>query len=120
MSILVKQNFHISNPTFCSSKQDLENKTQVTEKKDSDKKLMYSLIGLGTIALGALAYKHFKKVPKNANTDIKKIIDKNIKVKDLTEAEKEKLIKELQAKTDNPDTKTTIRKLIESGDWDNL
>lgn len=38
----------------------------------------------------------------------------------MTAEEKEKLIKELQAKTDNPVTKDEIRKLIENGEWDNL
>ena len=36
------------------------------------------------------------------------------------DAEKEKLIRELQAKTENPETKAEIRKLIESGEWDKL
>ena len=34
--------------------------------------------------------------------------------------EKEKLIKELQAKTDDPDVKAEIRKLVENGEWDKL
>ena len=43
-----------------------------------------------------------------------------IEVKILTDEEKEKLIKELQAKTDDPDVKAEIRKLVENGEWDKL
>ena len=93
------------------------------EKKTDEKKSVSPtkvLIGLGAagaIALGILAAKgKFKKNPNN----IKDIIGKDPKVDKLTEEEKLKLIKELQAKTDNPDTKETIKKLVESGEWDKL
>ena len=93
------------------------------EKKPDEKKSVSTtkvLIGLGAagaIALGILAAKgKFKKKPNN----IKDIIGKETKVEKLTEEEKLKLIKELQAKTDNPDTKETIRKLVENGEWDKL
>ena len=94
------------------------------EKKSDEKKSVSTtkvLIGLGAagaIALGILAAKgKFKKKPTN---NIKDIIGKDPKVEKLTEEEKLKLIKELQAKTDNPDTKETIRKLVENGEWDKL
>lgn len=93
------------------------------EKKTDEKKSVSTtkvLIGLGAagaIALGILAAKgKFKKKPNN----IKDIIGKDPKVDKLTEEEKLKLIKELQAKTDNPDTKETIKKLVENGEWDKL
>ena len=48
-------------------------------------------------------------------SEIKKFTARN-----LSDEEKEKLIKELQAKTDDPDVKAEIRKLVENGEWDKL
>ena len=92
------------------------------EKKDSGKKSISSKVVLSTLAaagLVTLAAVCLKSKNKK-KPDIKKLTDKVIKVKDMTPEEKEKFIKELQAKTDNPNTKEEIRKLVESGQWDNL
>ena len=108
----VNTNFYSTTPQRTKNNND---------KKSSDKLLMYSLAGIGIIALGILIAKgHLKSNKKAPIEDIKKNINNNIKIKDLSESEKEKLIKELQAKTDNPETKSLIRRLIENGEWDNL
>lgn len=43
-----------------------------------------------------------------------------IDVTKLSEAEREKFIREQQAKTDDPDMKAEIRRLVESGLWNDL
>ena len=89
------------------------------EKKDtkSSTKVLIGLGAVGLTALGILAAKgKFKKKPKT----VKDIIGKDPKIEKLTKEEMEKLIKELQSKTDNPDTKAEIRKLVECGEWDKL
>lgn len=105
-----------------SFKQNSDNSVKEPQhSKSNNKSLIYSLVGLGVIALGALAYKKYKK--GKPEQILKKEIKENINKKNLanlTEAEKEKLIKELQTKTDNPDTKAVIRKLVENGEWDKL
>lgn len=97
----------------------LENKTN---KKSNDKKKISPKVILSTLALaGVTTFAIVKLKGKGKkNPDIKSLAGKGIKVKDMTPEEKEKFIKELQAKTDNPSTKEEIRKLIESGEWDNL
>lgn len=79
----------------------------------SSKTLAVSLTALGVASLALLALKNKKK--STPMSEIKKFAGKN-----LSEEEKEKLIKELQTKTDNPDVKAEIRKLIENGEWDKL
>lgn len=80
----------------------------------SSKVLVASLTALGAAALAFVVLKNKKKKDLPVS-EIKKYATKN-----LTAEEKEKLIKELQAKTDNPYVKEEIRKLIENGEWDKL
>lgn len=95
----------------------LADERQKEEKRVSKKVVLTGLGALGAVGLGIMLAKgKFKKKPD----DVKKIIGKDPRVEKLTEEEKLKLIKELQAKTDNPDTKETIRKLVENGEWDKL
>ena len=95
-----------------------------TKDKDNKNKSISSKVVLSTLAaagLATLAVICLKgKGKKNKPSDIKSIASKSPKVKNMTSEEKEKLIKDLQAKTDNPATKDEIRRLIESGEWDNL
>ena len=79
----------------------------------SSKALAVSLTALGLASLGLLAVKNKKK--SMPVSEIKKLTARN-----LSDEEKEKLIKELQAKTDDPDVKAEIRKLVENGEWDKL
>ena len=79
----------------------------------SSKALAVSLTALGVASLGLLAVKNKKK--SMPVSEIKKFTARN-----LSDEEKEKLIKELQAKTDDPDVKAEIRKLVENGEWDKL
>ena len=94
-----------------------EDKKSRNEKNKLSSKVVLSglaLLGVTTLAIIKLKGKGSK------GNDIKSLAGKKIKVKGMTPEEKEKLIKELQSKTDNPATKEEIRKLIESGEWDNL
>ena len=112
MSISINTNY--STPAVFKSSP----KTPETKEKPIDsQKLLIGLGAVGLTVLGILAAKgKFKKKPKS----VKDIIGKDPKVEKLTKEEMEKLIKELQAKTDNPDTKDEIRKLVECGEWDKL
>lgn len=119
MSIKINNISHNTIPVF---RNNFAQNNQKTKNTDNDnKKLLYSLAGLGVIALSTFAFiKTRKKTLKpNVQEEIKNCIKKT-NIKNLTEAEREKLIKELQAKTDNPDTKAEIRKLVENGEWDKL
>ena len=75
----------------------------------SSKALAVSLTALGVASLGLLALKNKKK--SMPVSEIKKFTARN-----LSDEEK----KELQAKTDDPDVKAEIRKLVENGEWDKL
>lgn len=112
MSISINTNY--STPTVFKS---TPKEPQPKEKPVDSKKILIGLGAAGVTVLGILAAKgKFKKKPKT----IKDIIGKDPKVEKLTKEEMEKLIKELQSKTDNPDTKEEIRKLVECGEWDKL
>lgn len=108
-----------SNPIFKAERPILSQ--QNTDKKESYKKenvVLGGLVALGVAAAVVLALRN-----KKTKTDIVKVKELAVekqKVKNMTDAEKEKLIRELQAKTENPETKAEIRKLIESGEWDKL
>lgn len=89
------------------------------ENKPVSPKVVLAVLGAaGVTAAAVLALKN-KKKPSIQN-EIKRITGKNPQTQNLTPEEKEKLIKELQAKTDNPEVKAEIRKLIENGEWDKL
>lgn len=70
------------------------------------------------VATAAILAVRAKKKP--TIEQIKQMTGKNSHIANLTAEEKEKLIKELQAKTDDMDVKAEIRKLIENGEWDKL
>ncbi len=116
MTISVNDVTQIKALNFTSGRSD--NKKSDNKKEVSSKVVYSTLAAVGITALSIIALK--KKGGKNNPSDIKKIKGQTLKVKDMTAEEKEKLIKELQAKTDNPVTKDEIRKLIENGEWDNL
>ena len=89
------------------------------DKPDINKKvLMGGLAALGVTALAITLLKKKKRL--NNNQTAKDIIKENCKTTNMSEEEKEKLIRKLQEKTDNPDVKEEIRKLVESGEWDKL
>ncbi len=94
-----------------------EEKTQKEKRNISPKIVFSTLAAAGITTAAVLALKNKKNLNIN---EIKKITGKNPITQNLTPEEKEKLIKELQAKTDNPEVKTEIRKLIENGEWDRL
>ncbi len=91
---------------------------QRENKTVSPKVVLAVLVAAGVTAAAVLAVKR-KKKPSIQN-EIKRITGKNPQIQNLTPEEKEKLIKELQAQTDNPEVKAEIRKLIENGEWDKL
>ena len=94
----------------------IPSKVKDEERKPEEKpmvSLAVSLTALGVASLGLLALKNKKK--SMPVSEIKKFTARN-----LSDEEKEKLIKELQAKTDDPDVKAEIRKLVENGEWDKL
>ncbi len=76
-----------------------------------------ALAAIGVTAAAILAVRAKKKPTIE---QIKQMTGKNSHIANLTAEEKEKLIKELQAKTDDMDVKAEIRKLIENGEWDKL
>lgn len=116
MSIRIEQISPIQFQAATSSVQTKE--TEKSQKKSvSSKVVLGALAATGVTALAILAIKN-KKKPNTSK--VEKIIGKNPKTQNLTEIEKEKLIKELQAQTDNPEVKEEIRKLIENGEWDKL
>ena len=90
-----------------------------TEDKKSTTTSKVVLGGLAALGITAAVYLALRKKSSAANK-VKGITGKDPKVEKLTDAEKEKLIKELQAKTDDPDVKAEIRKLVENGEWDKL
>lgn len=89
------------------------------ENKTVSSKVVLAVLGAaGITAAAVLAVKRKKKY--SIQNEIKRITGKNFQTQNLTPEEKEKLIKELQLKTDNPEVKAEIRKLIENGEWDKL
>ena len=92
-----------------------------TDKKEvSTPKIVLSALALAGITTLAIVKIKGKK-SGGKKPDLKNLAGKTTKkVKDMTCEEKEKFIKDLQAKTNNPATKEEIRKLVESGEWDNL
>ena len=89
----------------------------VQESKNISPKAVFTFLAAAGAAAAILISAKKKKTPVE---QIKKITGKNPPVETLTTEEKEKLIKELQTKTDNPEVKAEIRKLIENGEWDKL
>ena len=100
----------VKTETYIPSKVKDEERKPEEKPMVSSKALAVSLTALGLASLGLLAVK--KSMPVS---EIKKFTARN-----LSDEEKEKLIKELQAKTDDPDVKAEIRKLVENGEWDKL
>ena len=94
-----------------------EKKTDKREISSSSKVILSALALAGITTLAVVGLKTKKGVKK---PDLKNLAKKSPKVKNMTQEEKEKFIKEMQAKTDNPNTKEEIRKLVESGEWDSL
>ena len=116
MSIRIEQISPIQFQAATSSVQTKE--TEKSQKKSvSSKVVLGALAATGVTALAILAIKN-KKKPNISK--VERIIGKNPNTQTLTEIEKEKLIKELQSQTDNPEVKEAIRKLIENGEWDKL
>lgn len=103
----------VKTETYIPSKVKDEESKPEEKPMVSSKALAVSLTALGLASLGLLAVKNKKKSMPVA--EIKKFTARN-----LSDEEKEKLIKELQAKTDDPDVKAEIRKLVENGEWDKL
>lgn len=115
MSILIEQ---IPQIQFRAANQTTPQKDDTLKKNlISPKIVMGTLAAVGATTLAVLAIKN-KKKPNVGK--VEQIIGKNPKTQNLTEIEKEKLIKELQAQTDNQEVKEEIRKLIENGEWDKL
>ncbi len=111
----------IKTNTYIPKAQNKEGKKEETKDKTvSTKVVLASLAAVGITAAAILAIKNKKKTPPPIKDEIKRITGKNPKIETLTEAEKEKLIKELQSQTDDPDVKAEIRRLIENGEWDKL
>lgn len=112
--------------TFRADKTAPKKKTKDNGK--SEKYLTTGLAVLGITAAAILALKGKKgatekkgvKGAKDTLEKAKEITGKNPKLEQLTEEEKEKLIKKLQSKTTDEDVKAEIRKLVENGEWDKL
>ncbi len=103
----------VKTETYIPSKVKDEERKPEEKPMVSSKALAVSLTALGVASLGLLAVKNKKK-----SMPVSKI--KKFTARNLSDEEKEKLIKELQAKTDDPDVKAEIRKLVENGEWDKL
>lgn len=108
----------INSIKFCAAAENHPAANANDKKTENNTRKKVVLGGLAALGAAGLAILLIKKGHKNNSA--KQIIKDNLKNKPLSEEEKEKLIKELQAKTDNPDVKAEIRKLIENGDWENL
>ena len=94
-------------------------KTTSEEKSKKNKTEKFVLGGLAALGVAGVVYLVLRK-KKAASKAAKDIIGVKPDLKNMTDAEKENLIKELQAKTDNPEVKEEIRKLVENGEWNNL
>ena len=116
MSVQI-QPVSISN-TQTPKKKEKKEEVQKQNKKTSPTVILSLLTAGGIVAAAILAIKNKKK--PSISSEIKRITGKNPLVENLTAEEKEKLIRELQTKTDNPEVKAEIRKLIENGEWDKL
>ncbi len=107
----------ISKPIF---KNNPSKKNSTDKKEVSTPKIVLSALALAGITTLVIVKIKGKKTGSK-KPDLKNLAGKTMKkVKDMTREEKEKFIKELQVKTDNSATKEEIRKLVESGEWDNL
>ena len=89
-------------------------------KKERLDKYLTDLGYFETKSKAAAAILAVRAKKKPTIEQIKQMTGKNSHIANLTAEEKEKLIKELQAKTDDMDVKAEIRKLIENGEWDKL